>query len=91
MTKADLVAAIAAQANITKAQATTALDAVIATISAQLIAGQTVILPGLAKFETKDRPARQVRNVATGTMIEKEADRAVKLSALSGIKAAVNA
>jgi DNA-binding protein HU-beta len=85
MTKAELVGHIAARGDITKA-----LDLVTAEISAQLVAGNAVTLAGLAKFETRDRPARQVRNVATGAMIDKEADKAVKISALSGIKAAVN-
>lgn len=90
ITKADLIADIAERSGISKAQAGEALDAVTASISAQLVLGNAVALPGLAKFETRDRPARQVRNVATGAMIDKDADRAVKISALSGIKAAVN-
>lgn len=88
--KADLVADIAARAGIAKAEASRLLDATIEAISAQLVAGNAVSLPGLAKFETRDRPARQVRNIATGAMLDKAADRAVKISALSGIKAAVN-
>lgn len=88
--KADLVADIAARAGIAKAEAGRLLDATIEAISAQLVAGNAVSLPGLAKFETRDRPARQVRNIATGAMLDKAADRAVKISALSGIKAAVN-
>jgi len=91
ITKAALVADIAERSGMTKADASTALDAVTDAISAQLVAGNAVTLPGLAKFETRNRPARQVRNVATGAMIDKDADRAVKVSALAGIKDAVNA
>lgn len=76
---------------MTKIDAAAALDTVVAVISAQIVAGQTVMLPGLEKFETRDRPARQVRNVSTGEMIDKDADRAVKISAMTGIKTAVNA
>lgn len=90
ITKADLVSDIASRSGATKAESSRMLDAVIDTITAQLVAGNTVSLPGLAKFETRDRPARQVRNVSTGAMIDKGADRAVKIAALSGIKAAVN-
>jgi len=90
ITKADLVADIAVRAGTAKAEASRLLDATIEAISAQLVAGNAVSLPGLAKFETRDRPARQVRNVATGAMLDKAADRTVKISALSGIKAAVN-
>ena len=90
ITKADLIADIAERSGISKAQAGEALEAVTASISAQLVLGNAVALPGLAKFETRDRPARQVRNVATGEMMDKEADRAVKISALTSIKNAVN-
>jgi DNA-binding protein HU-beta len=90
ITKADLVADIAERAGISKAEANKTLDATIDAITARLVAGDAVSLPGLAKFETRNRPARQVRNVATGEMMDKAADRAVKVSALSGIKAAVN-
>ena len=90
MTKAELVGHIATRGDITKADAASALDLVVAEITAQLVAGNAVSLAGLAKFETRDRPARQVRNVSTGAMMDKEADKAVKISALSGIKAAVN-
>ncbi|MGB1265826.1 MAG: HU family DNA-binding protein [Nereida ignava] len=90
ITKAELIADIAERNEITKAQAGAALDAVTASISAQLVLGNAVSLAGLAKFETRERPARQVRNVATGAMIDKDADRAVKITALTGIKAAVN-
>lgn len=90
ITKAELVADIAERAGISKAEANKTLDATIDAITARLVAGDAVSLPGLAKFETRDRPARQVRNVATGAMMDKAADRAVKVSALSGIKTAVN-
>ena len=90
ITKADLISDIAERSGTSKAQAGEAFDAVTASISAQLVAGNAVALPGLAKFETRDRPARQVRNVATGEMMDKDADRAVKITALTAIKAAVN-
>ncbi|MFG5379614.1 HU family DNA-binding protein [Yoonia sp. R2-816] len=90
ITKADLVADIAAHSEVSKAEAAAALDAVAAVITTHLVAGNAVTLPGVAKFETRERPARQVRNVSTGAMIDKEADRAVKISALTGIKSAVN-
>lgn len=90
ITKAELVADIAERAGISKAEANKTLDATIDAITARLVAGDAVSLPGLARFEARDRPARQVRNIATGAMMDKAADRAVKVSALSGIKAAVN-
>ena len=90
ITKAELIADIAERGDMNKAQASASLDAIVAAISAQLVAGNAVALPGLAKFETRDRPASQVRNAATGTMMDKDADWAVKIFALSAIKVAVN-
>jgi DNA-binding protein HU-beta len=90
ITKAELVSHIASRGDITKVEAATSLDLVVEVISEQLVAGNAVTLSGLAKFETRDRPARQVRNVSTGAMMDKEADKAVKITALTAIKAAVN-
>lgn len=90
ITKAELIAAIAAQAGLSKAHTLIVFDATIAAITAQLKAGATVNLPGLAKFEVRDRPARQVRNVATGAMMDKAADKSVKISALTSLKTAIN-
>ena len=75
---------------MSKIEATAALDAVASAIAPRLVQGDAVTLPNFAKFEVRDRPARQVRNVATGVMIDKDADKAVKISALTGIKDAVN-
>lgn len=59
MTKADLIADIAERSGMSKAHAGAALEAVTASISAQLALGNSVELPGLAKFETRDIPARR--------------------------------
>lgn len=90
ITKAELTSAYALRADISNKEANRLIDALIATISEQLVNGQAVLLPGLAKFETRERPARQVRNVRTGEMMDKAADRTVKISPVTGIKAAVN-
>lgn len=91
ITKAELISAIAKKTGAPKGQTAEFLQATIDVITEQLVAGNAVALPGLAKFEARDRPARQVRNVATGAIIDKEADRAVKISAQTALKAAVNA
>lgn len=60
------------------------------TIIARLVQGDAVTLPNLAKFEVRDRPARQVRNVATGEMINRCADKAVNIFALTATMATLN-
>lgn len=88
--KSEIVADLSAKTGLTKAQANTAIDGLVDVFTARLKAGQTVALPGLVKIEAINRPARQVRNVATGAMMDKAADRGVKAKALTAIKAAVN-
>jgi len=54
MTKAQLVDALSLQADIgTKAAATRTIEFVIATIKTELIAGNSVDISGLGKFEAK--------------------------------------
>jgi len=70
MNKADLVAKIADKAAITKKDAETALNAVIASIEESLVAGEKIALVGFGTFETKNRAARQGINPRTKTTIE---------------------
>ena len=90
ITKAALIQDIANREGISNRQASACIDATINAITAQLIAGNCVALPGLAKFEVRHRPERQVRNVATGKTMTKAADRALKIRPLTNIKAALN-
>lgn len=87
--KADLVAALVEETSLDKRNVTTMLDSLSAVITREVAAGNTVLLPGLAKFICRDRPARTVRNPATGAMIEKEADRGVRVTPAKALKDAV--
>ena len=90
MSKAELVNAIAAECGVNKTEIETVLAGFTTATTKLLSAGNAVSLPGLAKFETRDRPARQVRVPGRGKVIDKPADKAVKISALSALKDAVN-
>ncbi len=94
--KAALVEDLATEAGSSETTAREFLDALAKVVSQRLVAGDTVALPDLAKFETRDRPARQVRSPATGEMVDKDANKkdankAVSVRAATGLKAAVNA
>jgi len=90
LSKAELVEAIAAESGVNKAEIEKVLSGFTTATTKLVAAGNAVSLPGLAKFETRDRPARQVRVPGSGKVIDKPADKAVKISALSALKDAVN-
>jgi DNA-binding protein HU-beta len=91
MTKTQLIAALSEEMGTDKKSAGAALDAITAVITKEVVAGHAVTLPGIGKVFSKDRPARMVRNPATGAMTEKEADKQVKITIAKALKDAVNA
>ena len=70
MNKSDLVAAIATEAGITKAQAEKALAASTGSVETALKAGDKVTLIGFGTFSAVTRAARIGRNPATGKEIK---------------------
>lgn len=70
MNKSELIDAIAASADIPKAQATRALDAVIESVTNALKQNDQVVLVGFGTFSVKERSARSGRNPQTGQPIE---------------------
>jgi DNA-binding protein HU-beta len=90
MTKTQLVAALAEAAGSDKASANRFLDALTDTVTKEVSGGGAVTLPGLGKFVCRDRPARMVRNPATGEQMKKDADRVVKVSIAKALKDSIN-
>lgn len=72
MNKTELVDAIAAAADITKAQASKAIDAFVDNVTKTLVKGDKVTLIGFGTFETRERSARTGRNPQTGKEIKIE-------------------
>ena len=70
MNKSELIDAIAASADIPKAVAGRALDAVIESVTGALKAGDSVVLVGFGTFAVKERAARTGRNPQTGKPID---------------------
>lgn len=70
MNKSELVVAVAEGADISKAAAARAVDAVFETITNTLSKGDTVGLVGFGTFAVKDRAARTGRNPKTGEEIQ---------------------
>ena len=90
MNKSELVDAIASGADISKASAGRALDAMVDTITESLRKGDPVALVGFGTFSVKDRAARQGRNPQTGETIQIKAARVPGFKAGKGLKDAVN-
>ncbi len=90
MTKTQLVAAMAEALGSDKKSAAAALGAITGIITSEVSSGGAVTLPGVGKIYCRDRPARMVRNPATGEQIHKDADRVVKMTIAKALKEGVN-
>lgn len=90
MNKTELVDAIAASADISKAAAGRALDAVTDSITGALKGGDQVSLVGFGTFQVKERAARTGRNPQTGAPIEIAAAKIPSFKAGKALKDAVN-
>ena len=90
MTKTQLVATLADELGSDKKSAAAALDAIISVITREVSSGGAVALPGVGKIYCRERPARMVRNPATGQQIHKDADKVVKMTIAKALKDSVN-
>ncbi len=90
MTKAELVELMAKEAELTKADATRALDAFVGSITSSLKKGTKVTLVGFGTFESRKRKARTGRNPQTGEAVKIAARNVVSFKAGSKLKEAVN-
>ena len=89
MTKADLVANIASQANLTKADAERALNAFLDNVSKALKSSGKLTLTGFGTFVVAERKARMGRNPQTGAPIQIKAGKTVRFRAGKGLKDAL--
>jgi len=91
LNKTDLITAIAADTNLSKADAARALDSTIENLSRALAGGDTVQLIGFGTFAVASRPERTGRNPSTGEPMTIKASKAPKFTAGKALKDAVNA
>jgi DNA-binding protein HU-beta len=88
--KAELIEHIAKQADISKAAAGRALDAVIGGVESTLKKGEAVSLVGFGTFAVTTRPARTGRNPRTGVEINIKKARIPKFRPGKALKDALN-
>ena len=89
MTKQEFIDRVADQTNLSKRDATEAVEAVLETIKSTLRSGGEISFTGFGKFTVADRGARQGVNPQTGERIQIAATRVPRFSAGSGLKSAV--
>ena len=70
MNKAELVAAIAEKAEVSKKDAEKMVGAFISTVTDELKKGEKIALIGFGTFETRQRAAREGKNPQTGAAIK---------------------
>ena len=86
MTKVELIAAVANEANLTKKDAEAAVNSTLNAITNALKEGDKVTLVGFGTFEVRERPAR---NPQTGEEITIEASKLPAFKAGKALKDAV--
>ena len=90
MNKTELIDAVAEAADLTKAESSRAVDAVVAAVTKALKDGDAVTLVGFGTFQVRDRAARTGRNPKTGDTIEIAASKNPSFKAGKALKDAVN-
>ncbi len=90
MNKGELIESVAASADLSRADATRAVDAVIDAVTRSLSNGDSVSLVGFGTFTVKKRAARTGRNPRTGEAIQIAASNVPGFKAGKALKDAVN-
>lgn len=90
MNKNDLVDAVSNAADLSKADATKAVDSVFENITSSLQGGNEVRLVGFGTFSVSHRKATTGRNPRTGEPIQIKASMQPKFKAGKALKEAVN-
>lgn len=91
MKKNDLIAYVAEKADLTKQQATAAVEAVLQGVTDTLQSGGDVRITGFGTFEVASRSASEGRDPRTGATIQIPASKRPKFKAGKALKDAVNA
>ena len=89
MNKAELIAAAAEKAGLSKKDAEKAINAALDTITEALVGGDKVQLVGFGAFDVKERAARVGRNPQTKEEIQIPASKVPQFKAGKALKDAV--
>lgn len=89
MNRTELIDIISEKAELTKAAASKALDAMLESVTTSLQKGDPVVLVNFGTFTVKLRAAREGRNPSTGEKIKINAAKVVGFKAGKALKEAV--
>lgn len=90
MKKADMIAAIAENAGVTKADAEKVFNATFELFKDELSNGNKVSVAGFGTFKISERAAREGRNPQTGETIYINASKSVSFKAGTELKSKLN-
>lgn len=91
LTKADLVQQVyKSHPLMTKAQATTSVEAFLAISKEALITGNDLLLSGFGKFNVKDKKSRRGRNPQTGEELTLDARRVITFKPSGILRTKIN-
>lgn len=90
MNKSELIAAAADDAEMSKAEMSKALDALVGTIRSAVAAGDKVSVTDFGSFDVRENAARKGRNPQTGEPMDIKASKTPRFKAAKGFKDAVN-
>jgi DNA-binding protein HU-beta len=89
MNKRELARAVAVHADVELKTVVNVIDGFTDVVTAVVSKGETVSIPGFAKFVKVDRPARMGRNPATGEAIRIKASKKARITPVKAFKDAV--
>ena len=90
MNKTELIDHVAESADLSKADAARAVDAVISSVTKALKKGDSVTVVGFGTFQVRERAARTGRNPKTGDTLNIAASKNPAFKAGKALKDAVN-
>lgn len=90
MNKVEFIAAVSTSANITKKDATVAVNAVLETITETLAKGESIQFVGFGSFNVKDRAARIATVPGTTKTVQVPASKAVSFKSGKDLRSKVN-
>lgn len=90
MNKTQLIQKIVENSTMNKKEAEAALNAVVASISDAVVAGEKVQISGFGSFDVKERDARTGRNPKTGEAVEIAASKRIVFTAAQSLKDKIN-
>jgi len=90
MNNSDLADRVAAENNLSKADARKLVDGLFVAIAEAAAQGEEISLNGFGKFKVKDTPAREGRNPSTGATIQIAAAKKLTFAPAKAVKDKLN-